>query len=180
MKKTPDEILNFWFNELKPYEWFRKDELLDGMIRHRFSSYHLMAERGEFYEWRSTPRGRLAEIILLDQFSRNIYRGTPHAFQNDMMALILAEEMVLMGLDKELPPTERAFAYMPFMHSESRKLHEVALSLFESLGNEESLKFERLHKKIIDEFGRFPSRNKILGRSTTIKEQDFLNHHQAF
>lgn len=180
MKETPETILEFWFEELKEADWFSKSDELDEMIRHRFRECHTMARHGELFEWRVTPIGRLAEILLLDQFSRNMYRGTADAYACDQMALILAQEMILLEEDKKLSPQHRMFAYMPFMHSESRMMHEKAVELFKENRNEESLKYEIMHKKIIDEFGRFPHRNKILGRMTTAKEAEYIKSNPGF
>lgn len=180
MKKQYDEILKFWFEELTPDLWFVKDDNLDNMMRKRFKDIHASAERGELFQWRQYPEGRLAEILLLDQFSRNIFRGTSDAFRNDPMALVLAQEMIILKLDQTLEPLRRKFIYMPLMHSESRLIHEVALPLFESFGDPELLHYEILHKEIIDKFGRFPHRNKILSRSTSLAEEKFLVHHSGF
>lgn len=180
MNKTPQDILNFWFGELSSDQWFMIDENLDDMIRHRFFSCLQSAEKGELFYWREGAEGRLAEIIILDQFSRNIYRGQSEAFKNDPIALILAQELVATGLDKTLPEVKRMFAYMPFMHSESRIVHNEALKLFIELGDDECYRYEELHKAIIDKFGRFPHRNKMLGRSTTRSEKEFLEKHPGF
>jgi uncharacterized protein (DUF924 family) len=126
------------------------------------------------FEWRATPEGRLAEIIVLDQFSRNLFRDSPLAFASDDMALVLAQEAVRTGADQALPQQQRLFLYMPYMHSESRRIHAIALSLFESLGLAENLQYERAHKAIIDRFGRFPHRNAVLGRESTAEELEFL------
>lgn len=180
MKLDPMEILQFWFEELSENEWFMKDDNIDFMISRRFRHHLQLAENGELFVWRILPEGRLAEIILLDQFSRNIYRGTSDAFRNDHVALALAQEMVLMGLDKKLPENYRRFVYMPFMHSESRLIHEIALNLFQDLGVEDALKYEELHKEVIERFGRFPHRNRLLGRSSTPQEHDYLLHNSGF
>lgn len=180
MKETAESILEFWFEELTEADWFSKNDELDEMIRHRFHACHNLARHGELYSWRVMPTGRLAEILILDQFSRNIYRGTPDAFACDPLALILAEELVLLEEDQRLSPQYRTFAYMPFMHSESRIMHALAEKLFREVKNEESLKYELMHKKIIDEFGRFPHRNKILGRMTTPREAEFLKTNPGF
>lgn len=180
MKETADSILKFWFYELTPDDWFRKSDELDNMIGQRFGQYLEMASKGELFQWRKSPKGRLAEIIILDQFSRNIHRGTSKAFQNDMMALTLAQEMVLLKQDDSLSDVERKFAYMPYMHSESPLIHQEALRLFEKLNDKETLEYEILHKEIIDRFGRYPHRNMILGRDSTPEEIEFLRHNPGF
>lgn len=175
-----DEILQFWFHELAPSDWFKVSDRVDNLIRERYSGVLERAAAGELFSWRTSASGRLAEIIVLDQFSRNIHRGTPLAFQQDSLALILAEEMVIQKLDHELPVGRRAFAYMPYMHSESQIIHEEAMKLFAIPGLEENYEFEVLHKEIIDRFGRYPHRNKILGRVSTPEEIEFLKTHSGF
>ncbi|MBE9536239.1 MAG: DUF924 domain-containing protein [Proteobacteria bacterium] len=169
-----DKIIHFWFMESKPEQWFKKDEAYDSLIAERFSSLHGMAASCELYGWRDKALGRLAEIIILDQFSRNIYRDTPNAFACDSLALSLSQEALRTGASKSLGPQQRAFFYMPFMHSESSSIHEVAVELFSEPGMENNLEFELRHKEIIDRFGRYPHRNDILGRESTPEEIEFL------
>lgn len=169
-----EDVLGFWFDELMPGEWWAKNPVLDQQIRERFSETHRMACRCELYGWRASARGRLAEIIVLDQFSRNLYRDSPLAFANDALALALAQEAIDRGMDGALHPVERSFMYMPFMHSESARIHEVAVRLFEANGIAGNLEFEHKHKRIIDRFGRYPHRNAVLGRSSTEEEIAFL------
>lgn len=168
------DVLHFWFEELKPEQQFGKSEKVDASIRQRFGATLKAAARGELYEWRKTPEGRFAEIIVLDQFSRNVYRDKPESFAQDPMALTLAQEMVQLGLDVKIPMDRRAFVYMPYMHSESTTIHDAAAKLFAQPGLELTLKYEHLHRRIIDEFGRYPHRNKILGRPSTPQEIEFL------
>lgn len=168
------QILGFWFEELKPAMWWKQDERLDQLIRQRFGALHRQAASGELWQWRTTPEGRLAEIILLDQFSRNIHRGQPDAFVHDGMALALAQEAIAAGADMALPVIQRSFIYMPFMHSESLLIHEQAIVLFGTPGMEGSLDFERQHRDILRRFGRYPHRNQILGRASTEEERVFL------
>jgi uncharacterized protein (DUF924 family) len=177
---TFKDVLNFWFNELSSSDWFKSDENLDKKISLKFKSTLEEAKRGELFSWRKTAEGRLAEIILLDQFSRNIFRGTQDAFGTDTMALVLAQEMVELRLDRELTVIQRSFAYMPYMHSESLVIHQEALKLFALPGLEDNLKFEILHKEIIERFGRYPHRNQILGRASTSEEVEFLKNHAGF
>lgn len=169
-----EDILNFWFNELSPAQWWAKDETLDEEIKRRFSAIHAKAAHCELFDWRMAAKGRLAEIIILDQFSRNIFRDTPQAFANDSLALALAQEAVAVNADKALSPIERSFLYLPFMHSESAEIHQVAVVLFSSPGLEGNLDFELQHQNIINRFGRYPHRNKILGRTSTVEEIEFL------
>jgi uncharacterized protein (DUF924 family) len=166
-------ILHFWFQETTPAQWWRVDPAFDQLIRDRFSTLHEQANRCELFEWRATPQGRLAEVIVLDQFSRNMHRGTPLAFASDALALALAQEAVACGADKALSSVELPFLYMPFMHSESPAIHVVAERLFREAGLP-NLDFELRHKAIIDRFGRYPHRNAILGRESTAEELAFL------
>lgn len=169
-----EDILQFWFRELEPAQWWRKDEVLDREIADRFSDVHAAAARCELSEWRRLDRGRLAEIIVLDQFSRNLFRDSPRAFECDPLALALAQEAVSNGADESLAPAEKSFMYMPFMHSESPAIHEIAVRLFRDAGLEHNLDFELKHKAIIDRFGRYPHRNEVLGRISTAEEIEFL------
>jgi uncharacterized protein (DUF924 family) len=169
-----EEILGFWFEEIEPSQWWKKDEDFDRSLIRRFSDIHARAARCELFEWRAIPQGRLAEIIVLDQFSRNMFRDTPLAFANDPLALALAQEAVAARADQALGPAQRSFLYMPYMHSESLKIHEVAVELFRRNGIQGNLDFEMKHKNIIERFGRYPHRNGILGRASTEEEIEFL------
>jgi uncharacterized protein (DUF924 family) len=168
---APD-ILKFWFEEIDPSQWWKKDPDFDRLIIQRFSAIHSRAVQCELFGWRKEARGRLAEVIVLDQFSRNMFRDTPQSFAYDALALALAQEAVSVGADQVLNPAERSFLYMPYMHSESSSIHDVAVQLFQNLGK--ALDFELKHKAIIDRFGRYPHRNKILGRESTAEEVEFL------
>jgi uncharacterized protein (DUF924 family) len=170
----PDDILKFWFDEITPAQWWKVDPAFDATIARRFGALHAAAVRGELFGWRKDPAGRLAEVIVLDQFSRNVHRGTPGAFAADPMALVLAQEAVAAGHDTALPPERRVFLCMPYMHSESRIVHEEAERLFAALGIQDNLDFERRHKAIVDRFGRYPHRNAILGRTSSAEELAFL------
>jgi uncharacterized protein (DUF924 family) len=167
-------VLNFWFQESSPAQWWKVDAEFDRLIAERFSELYSRATRAELFEWRREPRGRLAEIIVLDQFSRHLYRGNALAFLNDTLALALAQEAVAAKADLTLPPEERVFMYMPYMHSESRLIHEIAERLFKEGGLESNYDFELRHKAIIDRFDRYPHRNAILGRQSTEEERAFL------
>lgn len=167
-------VIRFWFEEIAPAQWWKVDAQFDQRIAERFAALHGEATRCELYEWRAEPAGRLAEILVLDQFSRNIYRGEAPAFAADPLALALAQEAVAAGADLALPERERAFVYMPYMHSESRAIHEVAERLFRQGTASNSYDFELRHKAIIDRFGRYPHRNAILGRESTAEELAFL------
>lgn len=168
------DVLDFWFDQEQQPLWFVKSDDFDQLIRTQFSETHKRATLGELWSWRNDVEGRLAEIIVLDQFSRNLFRGQAASFAYDAMALALAQETISLRLDQQLNPLQRKFLYMPFMHSESLYIHEFALKLFQHLGDESSLDFEKKHKVIIERFGRFPHRNEILGRVSTPEEIEFL------
>mgnify|MGYP000848083764 CR=1 FL=1 len=175
------EVLRFWFEELTPEQWFAGGEELDQRIKERFSDIHAQVAAGEFWQYRTEPHSYLAEVIVLDQFSRQMFRGSAHAFAYDHMALALSQHAIAAGFDQKLDQAERQFLYMPFMHSESKLIHAAAVSLFESLGEPEVLKYEHIHKDIIDQFGRYPHRNETLGRESTAEETDYLtNNQEAF
>lgn len=168
------EILRFWFEEIEPSQWWKKDENLDRLIVERFADIHRRATLCELYDWRKEAHGRLAEVIVLDQFSRNMYRNSSQCFAHDALALALAQEAIAVGADKSLSQAERSFLYMPFMHSESLQIHEIATKLFRDTGNQGSYDFELKHMAIIERYGRYPHRNSILGRQSTAEEIEFL------
>jgi len=168
------QVINFWFDEIEPAMRWKKDDSFDALLVERFSEIHTRACQCELYEWRRDPQGRLAEIIVLDQFSRNMFRDSALAFANDTMALSLSQEAIACGADQALTAEQRSFLYMPFMHSESLAIHEIAVELFSSNGIPANLDFELRHKKIIERFGRYPHRNNVLGRQSTAEELEFL------
>ncbi len=168
-------ILDFWFSELTPKDWFQVSTELDQKIKFQFEETLLMAKDNQLVDWRIFPEGRLAEIIVLDQFSRNIYRGQVKAFAQDELAIKLVKEAIVFGIDKKIDIKRRSFLYMPLMHSEKLLDHELAMRVFDQDGLEKSFDFEKKHKVIIDKFGRYPHRNKILGRKSTLDEIEFLN-----
>lgn len=168
------EVISFWFGEVEPRQYWAKDTAFDEGIRERFSRLHSAAAAGELWSWRHDAVGRLAEVIVLDQFSRNLFRDEPRAFAWDGQALVLAQEAISTRANYALPPERRAFLYMPFMHSESVLIHERAVAYFSEPGLESNLDFELRHKAIIERFGRYPHRNRILGRESTPDELEFL------
>ncbi len=174
MKHT--EILQFWFVEINSSQWWTKDERFDRLIIERFAGVHSKAVLCELFEWRQTADGRLAEIIVLDQFSRNMFRDSALSFAYDPLALALSQEAISVGADSKLSSSQRHFLYMPFMHSESLKIHKIAMELFKRSGNQDHLNFEIKHRNIIQKFGRYPHRNKILGRMSTAEEIEFLKN----
>ena len=169
------DVLRFWFEELTEKQHFTKDTALDALIRTRFGDTLEAAAQCELYVWRSTPQGAVAEIIVLDQFSRNIFRDTPRAFAQDSLALALAQVLVASGQNQLLSPAQRRFAYMPYMHSESPLIHAQAVQLFNQPGLEDGLDFELRHQAIITRFGRYPHRNAVLSRTSSAEELAFLS-----
>lgn len=167
-------VLAFWFEEIEPKMWWAADPAFDRQIAQRFGPLLIQAAQADLYPWRSEPRGRLAEIIVLDQFSRNIHRNTPSAFAQDPMALALAQEAVAAGAYLQLSETERAFLLLPYMHSESRLIHVQTERLYREYAPPDNYQFALKHKAIIDRFGRYPHRNQILGRASTAEEIEFL------
>ena len=168
------EILAFWFEEIAPKQWWSAEPEFDKQIEHRFQPVLQRAIRGELFAWRKEGKGRLAEIIVLDQFSRNIYRNTPLAYSQDPMALVLAQEAVAAGVHAEISPVERGFLFLPYMHSESRIVHTEAERLHREYALPDNHAFELKHKAIIDRFGRYPHRNRVLGRPSSAEEIEFL------
>jgi uncharacterized protein (DUF924 family) len=168
------DILKFWFETLSPKDWWRKNLSLDAQIRNDFGAGHEQAAQGATIGRRETDAGRVAEIIVLDQFSRNMFRGQPDSFAYDTHALELSKAAVAAGAHTRLDQVKTSFLLMPYMHSESLADHEQGLPLFEQYCSEGTLDFERRHAAIIEEFGRYPHRNEILGRESTPEEIEFL------
>ncbi|MBL4820612.1 MAG: DUF924 domain-containing protein [Gammaproteobacteria bacterium] len=174
MPLSASEVIKFWFEEITLRQQYQKDPEFDRLITSRFLPLHQQARSCELYPWRDHPLEALAEVIILDQFSRNIFRDKAEAFAHDALALALSQEAIRRNFHKQLTSEQQAFLYMPFMHSESAEIHEIALSLFGQPSLEDKLKFELQHKAIIDKFGRYPHRNAILGRESTEEELAFL------
>ena len=170
---SPTDILSFWFEQHGQDDWFGAKPEFDAAIAGKFSETHAALARGEGWTWRSTPQGRLAEIIVLDQFSRQLFRGRAEAFASDGKALALAQEAVAGGHHQFLPPDRRTFFLMPFMHAESRLVQQESIRLFTALGLEGHVKFARGHAEVIERFGRFPKRNAALGRVSTPEEEEY-------
>ena len=170
----PGIILDFWFHEITPAQWWKADPAFDRQIESAFLPVLRQAAQGELSSWRATAEGRLAEIIVLDQFSRNAWRNTPWAFAQDAVALVLSQEAIANGALNALGADARAFLLMPFMHSESKFIHAEAETLFREHAPASNYDFELKHKAIIDRFGRYPHRNAILGRPSTEEELEFL------
>lgn len=168
------EILDFWLKETPPERRFAKDDALDREISDRFGKVHAAAKADQAAGWRDDPDTLLAAIILFDQFSRNMHRGSADAFATDPVARDLARIGIERGWDADMTPEERQFLYMPFMHSENLEDQTLCVRLFEALGEPLSLDYARRHLDQIRRFGRFPQRNAALGRASTAEEEDLL------
>ena len=172
--QTPDAIIDFWFVTHGSKDWWGADPAFDREIAERFGQTHARLALGEGFGWRGTAEGRLAEIIVLDQFSRQLYRGSPKAFAQDAMALVLSQEAVGGGFDQQLDGDRRMFLYMPYMHSESVLVHEAAVPLWAAIGGEDFQKSGDQHLAVLRRFGRFPKRNAALGRVCTPEELAYI------
>ena len=167
------DVLNFWFSA-GPEKWFAKDDAFDEAIRDRFLTLHGKAAAGAIDDWSKSADGTLALIIVLDQFSRNLYRNSPLAFANDEKALGLSQNLIAKRQDIEFPTNVRLWVYMPFQHSEDLEIQKRSIELFGSIGDSENLRYAIIHRDIIEKFGRFPHRNEVLGRTSSAEELKFL------
>jgi uncharacterized protein (DUF924 family) len=173
VSETPQHVLRFW-REAGAERWFRKDDGFDAEIRARFEAAHHAAARGELAAWEDDADGALALLLLLDQFPRNMYRGSAHAFATDPLARAIAARAIERGFDRAVKTPFRLFFYLPFEHSEDPRDQARATALIEAIGDTELAKWAKLHADIIARFGRFPHRNACLGRSSTEAEKQFL------
>ncbi|CAM6041982.1 unnamed protein product [Sphagnum compactum] len=192
-KTSPEDVLHFWFKDadLTTYQfpvefWYMAGEAVDKEVKEKFTECLELAGSGKIDHWQSNPQGCLALVIVLDQFSRNIFRDTPHSFAQDQAALKITLDTIKQGWDKKLSAVERIFLYMPLMHSESLEAHEVSEQMFRGLADDyqdvpqlhklltNSLNFERAHHAVLKRFGRYPSRNAVLGRRNTPEEEEYL------
>ncbi|CCM77224.1 DUF924 family protein [Rhizobium mesoamericanum] len=171
---TPLEVYDFWFEECGRDQWFKATLEFDRDIRGRFRDTHLALSRAVTEEWRSTPNSRLAAVIVLDQFPRNIYRATPLAFATDGLALREAKLALAAGADQQVAPECRTFFYMPFEHCEDLEEQERSVALFKALGDEEYIDYALRHREVIAAYGRFPHRNALVGRPSTPAELEYL------
>lgn len=170
-----EDVLRFWFEETRPAQWWRRDAAFDRDIGRRFGGLHRLASAGGLGEWSKAPRTALALVILLDQFSRNLHRDAPEAFADDAGARAVADAAIARGFDLKVPEKERAFFYMPFMHSEALADQDRAVALFaERLPGSDNIRHAEQHRDVIRRFGRFPHRNAALGRESTAEESKFL------
>jgi uncharacterized protein (DUF924 family) len=175
MSETPEDILNFWFYEVGQDRWFRDDPLLDKLMRSRFAEIQGKAVRDELVAWKKNPEGMLALVLLLDEFPRRMYRGTPQAFEGDEIALDLAREAIVHHFDDRIDKSYKLVFYLPFLNSEN--IGDQRLALFyirERTKESQWLKMAETHYTTVERFGRFPDRNPILGREPTPEEQEYL------
>jgi uncharacterized protein (DUF924 family) len=174
MLAEPHDVLAFW-RALGPDKWFEKDAALDAEIRTRFLSTYEAAVAGDLAAWATTPEGTLALIVVLDQFPRNMFRGDARTYAADPQARALAEAALARGIDRQFPYADRQFLYLPFSHCENLADQERAVVLYRAAGDAEGIRYAEDHADIIRRFGRFPHRNVILGRRSTLAEQAFLD-----
>jgi len=174
------DVLTFWFDEANPDYWFKAHPELDAQCRARFADLHQRLSEDPPREIPETPDEALATVIVLDQFSRNLYRDSPRAFASDAAALHIAKGAIERGHHRHIEPALRVFLYMPFQHSEDRETQARSVELFEELGDPETLDYARRHRDIVERFGRFPHRNAVLGRETTPEEAEFLRTFDGF
>lgn len=176
---TPQEIIAFW-QDAGPDRWFRSDAQFDALCLATFGSLWEKAAGGALDDWRGTPDGALALVLLLDQFPRNMFRASPKAYASDPRARGVASEALAHGFEQRVPAALRRFFHLPFSHSEEAADQERAVRLAEASGDPDALKWARHHRDVIVRFGRFPHRNAILGRDSTPAEQDWLAQEGAF
>ena len=178
MRDVQNEILDFWFVKSKPKQWFQKNEDFDLLIKGQFESAYHLARDGIFDGWLKEPEGCLAYIILFDQFSRNMFRGTPQMFETDSLALKAAQHAVQKHFDKTFEAVKKRFIYLPFEHSEDLEDQEMSVALFMEIKNEDPIGYEHAlqHYEVIHKFGRFPSRNEVLQRKSTNEELEYISN----
>lgn len=172
-------VLDYWFDELRPQQQFARDDAVDAEIARRFGHARDVVLASGAAGWRDTPDSLLAAVILLDQFSRNIHRGTSEAYAADPLALALTLEAIDKGWDRDMAPERATFLYMPLMHAENVEAQRMSLEKFTALGRAENLRFAMEHAVVIEQFGRFPSRNAALGRESTAEELEYLKRPDA-
>ncbi len=178
--KNYQEIIDYWYSDSVKALWFNSTAEFDDELKRKFETTYLAAINGELDQWKNNGLGILALVILLDQIPLNIYRGTPRSFKTEALSREMVNIAINNGWNEELTGEQKAFLYMPFMHSENLLDQDKGIALFEASGLEENAKFAHHHRSIISRFGRFPHRNKILCRENTEAEDAYLNSDQAF
>lgn len=176
---TAEEVVAFWV-AAGPDRWFSPDDAFDEACRERFGLTYEAAARGDCNEWELSARGALALCLLLDQFPRNMFRGTRRVYATDSTAVLAAERAIERGFDQEIEPALRRFVYTPFLHSEELAQQERSVALNEATGNPDLAKWSRHHRDIVARYGRFPHRNAVLGRESTAEERRFLAEGDSF
>ncbi|WP_455196917.1 DUF924 family protein [Kaarinaea lacus] len=180
MQTTPADILDFWFSEKVKPLWFNSTPDFDAQLKERYADIYRAALNGQLSKWQQTADGCVALVVILDQFPLNMYRGLPESFAGEALARDITRKAVSKGFDKQIPDEQKAFLYMPLMHSENIVDQDLSVQLFEAAGLTENLRFANHHRDIVQRFGRFPHRNKILGRTSTQAELDYLTSKDAF
>ena len=171
---SPLDVLDYWWQAGREH-WFKDDPAFDADVRARFLALHARAAAHSLVDWERTCDGALALVIILDQFSRNLFRGKPQAFAQDTLAREISDRALVRGFDRAFPISGRVFFYLPFMHCEDLATQDRCVDLYRAAGDEDGLKFALAHRKVIERFGRFPARNEALGRTTTPEEQALLD-----
>lgn len=174
LPKEARQVLDYWFVVLTPEQWWERDDAVDADVRGRFADLYARLAKNVPEQWLSSPLCRLAAVIVLDQVPRNMFRDDPRAYATDRIALKIARDAVASGDDRRVTPEQRTILYMPFQHSEDVAVQAQSVELFGLLGSDEYLDFALKHKQVIDRFGRFPHRNSVLGRESTVEEEAFL------
>ena len=177
---SPGDILAFWYSEPIRSRWFSSTPELDAEIRARYEQLWLEAAAGRLDDWKSIPEGCLALVIVLDQLPLNMFRGEAKSFSTEQQAVEICKVAISRGFDKQIALDQRAFLYMPLMHSENLLDQDLSVQMFEQAGLEGNVRFARHHRDLIRRFGRFPHRNAILGRESSREELEYLGSKEAF
>lgn len=182
MRETKSDVLNYWFEELAPQQWFQQSDEVDATIKDRFSAIHETVKEGTCDDWAIEVDGALALILILDQFPRHMFRGSPDSFATDKKALLIAKDAIHKGFDQILNPTKRGFMYLPFQHSEVLTDQRRSVELYTAMkdANPMGHMYAVRHFEPVDKFGRFPHRNDVLGRESSEEEIEFLKTHGGF
>lgn len=175
-----EEVIRFWFEEIEPQHWFTRNQWVDDAIRERFLDLYEEISQQSPASLATTPRQSLAAVIVLDQFPRNLFRGSARAFATDGQALEISQRAIAATFDRQLSVPQRTFLYMPFQHAEDRNVQVRSIELFKSLDDANTLSYAIRHKEVIDRFGRYPHRNAALGRVSTVEELEFMQTHPGF
>lgn len=180
MDHSQEEVLNFWFSEIDSKLWFNSTAELDEQIKQRFESVYQAALSDKLDDWQKSPEGSLALVIVLDQFPLNMYRDKHQSFAGEVKARQVTKQAIDKRFDQSLSDKEKAFLYLPLMHSEDLADQDLSVELFEKAGLEHNLRYAKHHREIVRKYGRFPHRNRILGRESTAEEIEYLNSDEAF